>query len=389
MSWPTRSIQSLLDDGSIVDHIDGNHGELYPTSDEFVSAGIPYLSANCIIGGVVDLAKAKYLTREKADSLRKGKARAGDVLFAHNATVGPVAKLIGIPEAILSTTLTLFRTDAKKLSEDFLMQSMSSYIFRKQYEKVMGQSTRNQVPITAQRLFAISLPPLPEQKKIAEILSCWDRGIEEVDSVLRSIFRLKSELLRRLIYSKNIPSARKLSISESCDILDNKRKPLNQEQRAVMQGSYPYYGANGQVDSINEFIFDEPLVLLAEDGGNFSEYRTRPIAYQIRGKSWVNNHAHVLRARSNLVSQDFLFYSLVHRDITPVLNGGTRAKLNKSELESITLDVPTRSVQDNITNLLNSITLAGARYGEIRANLWKQKQGLMQQLLTGKVRVKA
>src|SRR5690606_4539504 len=100
---------------------------------------------------------------------------------------------------------------------------------------------------------------------------------------------------------------RKNKISECCDILDNLRVPINDEIRQTMQGNIPYYGANGIQGYIDKYIFDEDLILLAEDGGNFEEYHTRPIAYKISGKSWVNNHAHILRAKQEF-NQDFIFY---------------------------------------------------------------------------------
>jgi type I restriction enzyme S subunit len=173
------------------------------------------------------------------------------------------------------------------------------------------------------------------------------------------------------------------------DILDNRRKPLNSTQRAELTGTVPYYGANGCVGFVDTHIFDEPLILLAEDGGNFDQYRTRPIAYRIDGKSWVNNHAHVLRAKSEF-SQDYLYYAFVHKNIIPFLNGGTRAKLNKSALEEIELPVPTdKAVQDKIADYFNSIEGLIEKASKQKALLEKQKQGLMQKLLTGKVRVKA
>ena len=76
-----------------------------------------------------------------------------------------------------------------------------------------------------------------------------------------------------------------VAIDECCEILDYLRVPINDEQRQKMQGNVPYYGANGIQGYINQFIFDEDLILIAEDGGNFEQYETRPIAYKISGKT--------------------------------------------------------------------------------------------------------
>jgi type I restriction enzyme S subunit len=129
------------------------------------------------------------------------------------------------------------------------------------------------------------------------------------------------------------------TIGQCCEVLDHKRIPLNDEEREKMVGDIPYYGANGLLDYVDDFIFDEDLILLAEDGGYFDEYATRPIAYRVVGKSWVNNHAHVLRARRDF-DPDFIFYSIEHKNILPFISGGTRSKLNQKELRKIEITVP-------------------------------------------------
>lgn len=172
------------------------------------------------------------------------------------------------------------------------------------------------------------------------------------------------------------------TIAECCDILDNKRKPINSSERLILQGHIPYYGANGIVGYINDFIFDEDLILIAEDGGNFGDFQTRPIAYKISGKSWVNNHAHVLRSRSSYC-QDFIFYSLEHKDITTVLNGGTRAKLNKSELEKIEVFAPEKiAEQQKIAVILTAVDDKLDLIARQISATQTLKQGLMQTLFT-------
>ena len=89
-----------------------------------------------------------------------------------------------------------------------------------------------------------------------------------------------------------LTGVRTKKLGEIVDFLDHKRRPVKESER--IPGPYPYYGANGKQGTINNYIFDEPLVLLAEDGGHFDN-PSRGIAYRVEGRSWVNNHAHVLR----------------------------------------------------------------------------------------------
>ena len=108
-------------------------------------------------------------------------------------------------------------------------------------------------------------------------------------------------------------------LGEVVEFLDNLRVPVKESERAQRKGLYPYDGANGQVGWIDGYIFDEPLVLLAEDGGNFGS-KEKPITYKITGKSWVNNHAHVLRPR-NGCDIDYLHRALSFYDVSQYLTG--------------------------------------------------------------------
>ena len=150
--FEVRSLQNMLDDGIITYHLDGNHGSDYPRNEEFVESGVSYISANCIIDDTVNLNLAKHLTEERAAKLRKGIAQDEDVLFAHNATVGPVAILhTRETKVILGTSLTAYRCNKQRILPAYLKAYMQSEGFVRQYTKDMKQTTRNQVPITAQR----------------------------------------------------------------------------------------------------------------------------------------------------------------------------------------------------------------------------------------------
>ncbi len=157
-------------------HLDGNHGSDYPRKEEFIDEGVPYISANCLVHDRVDMSRAKYLSPERATLLRKGIARDDDVLFAHNATVGPVAILHTDEEKIiLGTSLTYYRCDPKQILPQYLAHYMRSFGFKTQYLTVMRQSTRNQVPITKQREFYHLIPSLAEQKVLVSQLNCSNR----------------------------------------------------------------------------------------------------------------------------------------------------------------------------------------------------------------------
>jgi hypothetical protein len=119
------------------------------------------------------------------------------------------------------------------------------------------------------------------------------------------------------------------------DFLDSKRRPVTESERKA--GPYPYYGANGLQGTIDGYIFDEPLVLLAEDGGHFGAPE-RGIAYRVSGKTWVNNHAHVIRPKAGL-DLAYLCRVLENYDVSPFVTGTTRGKLTKAGAADIPIPV--------------------------------------------------
>jgi type I restriction enzyme S subunit len=177
------------------------------------------------------------------------------------------------------------------------------------------------------------------------------------------------------------------ALSAITDCLDNLRVPLNESQRARRQGEIPYCGANGVVDYIDDSVIDDDIILMAEDGGYFDEYRTRPIAYRMKGKCWVNNHAHILKAKAG-VDQGFIYYSLVHKNILPFLASGTRAKLNRSELNKIEVALPpTIAEQETIAEALSDADALIESLEQLLAKKRQLKEGAMQEFLTGRRRL--
>ena len=141
------------------------------------------------------------------------------------------------------------------------------------------------------------------------------------------------------------------TIEEWCEILDSQRIPITAKNR--IEGPYPYYGANGIQDYVNDYIFDDELVLLAEDGGNFGS-KDRPIAYRVSGKCWVNNHAHVLKPKKGL-DVDYLCYSLMFYNTNGLVNGATRQKLTQSTMRTMKIPCLEINEQQEIVQKIKKI----------------------------------
>ena len=144
----------------------------------------------------------------------------------------------------------------------------------------------------------------------------------------------------------------KVFLEECCEILDSQRIPITAINRK--KGKYPYYGANGLQDYVDNYIFDDELVLLAEDGGNF-EIKNKPIAYRVSGKCWVNNHAHVLKAKE-CINVDYLCYSLMYYNVENIINGATRKKLTQAAMRKMKITMRSMREQLFIVRKLSQIT---------------------------------
>ena len=138
-------------------------------------------------------------------------------------------------------------------------------------------------------------------------------------------------------------------LQDCCEILDSKRVPITAADRK--EGPYPYYGANGVQDHVADYLFDDELVLLAEDGGNFGS-KERSIAYRVSGKCWVNNHAHVLKPLPEY-DVDYLCYSLMFYDTTGLVNGATRQKLTQAAMRQMKIPMRPLDEQRNVVALIS------------------------------------
>ena len=143
-------------------------------------------------------------------------------------------------------------------------------------------------------------------------------------------------------------------LGKVCDILDSRRKPITKRDR--VPGPYPYYGAAGVLDYVEGCIFDEPLVLIGEDGAKWGAGERT--AYMVEGKCWVNNHAHVIRPNRDLILDSWVVYYLNAIDLAPFISGLTVPKLNQARLREIPIPLPPLPEQKRIVAILDE-ALAG------------------------------
>jgi len=195
------------------------------------------------------------------------------------------------------------------------------------------------------------LIPLPSLEKQRDIVNKLDSAFAEID-LLEANLKLSddeaNQLLQSLLSAEySLEGLPLVPLEKLVDILDNRRIPINSTERLQRPGNVPYYGATGQVGTIDKAIFNETLILLGEDGVPFFD-STKHKAYEISGPAWVNNHAHVLRAKSEMVNQRYLLHFLNIFNYTGYVNGATRLKLTQGDMKRIPVPLPAMDVQEKI-----------------------------------------
>ncbi len=178
------------------------------------------------------------------------------------------------------------------------------------------------------------------------------------------------------------------SLSECVDVLDSQRVPVNSDERAQRKGPIPYYGATGQVGWIDDYLFNEELLLLGEDGAPFLD-KSKPIAYIIAGKSWVNNHAHVLCACSQITNNRYLKFYLDNFDFHGYVNGTTRMKLTQASLNSIPVRLAPmleqRRIAEKLEKLLAEVEQCKGRMVKIPVLLKRFRQSVLAAACSGRL----
>lgn len=170
------------------------------------------------------------------------------------------------------------------------------------------------------------------------------------------------------------------------DFLDGRRKPIKESDRAKIKGKYPYYGASGIIDFVNDFIFDEDIILLGEDGENIVS-RNLPLAFKVTGKCWVNNHAHVIKPKGN-INLNFLVQYLDKISYLEYNTGTAQPKLNQEVCKKIPVPVPDLEEQTKIANFLTAVDAKISQLTKKHELLSSYKKGVMQKIFNQELRFK-
>ena len=247
-----------------------------------------------------------------------------------------------------------------------------------------GDHKRQWISNYSQKKIPIPCPDNPEkslaiQSEIVRILDKFTELTAELTAEL-NMRKKQYNYYRDQLLSFEEGEVEWKTLGDLGENLDSKRKPITSGLREA--GSIPYYGASGIVDYVKDYIFDGDFLLISEDGANLLA-RNTPIAFSISGKSWVNNHAHVIKFDS-YAERRYVEYYLNSIDLSPYISGAAQPKLNKKNLESIRIPNPSPEDKERIVSILdkfdaltNSINEGLPREIELRQKQYEHYRDLL------------
>ena len=303
---------------------------------------------------------------------------------------GSVKRLDRYDMGALSTLYICFAL--KKHDSDFIKAYFDSLKWYREIYMISAEGARNHglLNVPTDEFFDTKhyIPQdLAEQRKIANFMIALERRIVAQQSLVDNLKKYKRGVVKAIMTKqirfvdkngKPYPEWSACTLQDAVDFLDGQRKPLESADRAKRQGKYPYYGASGIIDSIDDYIFDEPLILLGEDGANIIN-RSSPLCFIATGKYWVNNHAHVMRPHKGQNIR-FLRELLESLDYTRYNTGTAQPKLNQEKCRTIPLSLPIYEEQCHIADFLAALEHKCAQENEELEGILQTKNALMQQL---------
>lgn len=339
--------------------VDGPFGSDLKSSD-YKDSGVPLIQLNNIRDSKHLMQNMKFVTEDKKQQLIRHLAIPGDIVIAKMAD--PVARAAVVvesyPEYVIVADCVKLTPNLDLVNRSFLVWAINCDYVRINAELVSTGTTRVRVNLGELKKLKIPYPPSEEQEKIANFLDHETAKIDTLIEKQQQLIALLKEKRQAVIshavtkglnanapmrdsgveWLGEVPEHWVVSrVKFEYENLDGRRIPLSTEERSYKQGEYPYYGATAVIDYVDDYIFDEDLVLVSEDGANLL-MRSYPIAFPAYGKYWVNNHAHILKPRDN--NTEFWAEVVEVRDLTPYISGSAQPKFTSEALKNLIIAVP-------------------------------------------------
>ena len=365
---------------------------------EYWNGNIPWLSVKDFQG------EKKFVSETEKNITELGLSKSSTKLLPKGAIIISARGTVG-ELAVLEKDMTFNQSCYGLLPNERTNADFLYYLVKQKIRELQGLSYGSVFDTITTKTFDslyVQIPNLKEQKAIANILSAIDDKIENNLAINKTLEEMAMALYKHwfvdfgpfqdgeFVDSKlgKIPKGwEETRLDDLAHILNSKRIPLSTRQRSKRKGKYPYYGASGVIDNIDDFIFDGEHVIISEDGENLRSRKT-PIGFSANGKFWVNNHAHILKGKQKGINK-LIICHIAQMDMNPYLTGAVQPKLNKSNLLSIGIAMPKEySIIQKILDEFYSISRLIFSNETENQSLTKLRDTLLPKLISGEIRLK-
>jgi type I restriction enzyme, S subunit len=402
--WKVQSLKRIVSTRVT----DGPH-----ETPEFLDEGIPFASAESVSTGRLDFAKIRgFISPQDHERFaKKYKPRRDDIFMVKSgATTGVTAIVDSDVEFNIWSPLAAIRC-LPEMNPGFVLNYFRSTNFLDAVTLGWSFGTQQNIGMGVIENLAVPIPPRNEQDAISAFLGCEtgkvDALVREQQHLIELLKEKRQAVISRALTKGLNPDARMKDsgiewlgevpeqwevgpIKRFFSVLDGRRIPISAELRADRKGPFPYFGASGIIDWVDEFIFDEDLVLVSEDGANLIN-RSTPISFVARGRYWVNNHAHILKPIDSFLT--FWAERIEAIDLRPFVTGSAQPKLTIEALLNLRIAVPRNEEERGVIQTF--IVEQGEKFDNLAAEanrmvdlLQERRTALISATVTGKIDVR-
>ena len=348
--------------------------------------GIPLVTAKIVKSGKI-LEPNEFIAEDDYETwMTRGLPEIDDVVLTTEAPLGEVA-LIKDKNVALAQRIITLRGKKSYVYNPFLKYYFQSPTGQYELESRASGTTVFGIKAAVLKRMQVTLPSLPDQKAIAEVLSSLDDKIDLLHRQNKTLEAMAETLFRQWFIEEAGEEWSEGVLGDVIEIFDSQRVPLSKMERDKKKDGvlYPYYGAAKIMDYINDYIFDGDYILLGEDGTVRTD-EGYPVLQYATGKFWVNNHAHVLRAKSPY-SNFFIWNWLSKKNIDEIITGAVQPKINQANLKSLSFPIFPEELVNNF-NIVTSPLLEKIHYNNTQnVTLEKIRDVLLPKLMSGEVKV--
>jgi len=340
---------------------------------DFIDKGINFVKIESINKmGNFEKNKFAYISDKCNKKMSRSELKENDILFSIAGALGRTAIITkNILPANTNQALSIIRLKlTSEIQMKFLFLVLNADIIQEQIEILKVGVAQPNLSLTQIGNFKIPLPPLKIQKEIIKKCEIVDDEVAKSNEEIEKYDIQINEMVNNI-------NGKTVKFGDITENLSNLRVPITQRNR--VKGEIPYYGASGIVDYVSDYVIDDYVLLVSEDGANLKT-RNTPIAFTVSGKAWVNNHAHILKFKDK-VTHKLSEYILNRMDINHYITGQAQPKLNQQNLKEIKFVLPSVQEQKEIVSKIQKLEEKISKAKTIVESSSERKEAILKEYL--------